>query len=296
MTDKEGKKLYSIGQIAKVTDTSTKTLRYYDQLGLVRPESVDEHTHYRYYTQEQIFRVFLVKRLQSFGFSLQEIQELLAKGDAEAYRGAVTEKLANVQEQIRALEVTFREGLFFVDKIEMLKAATQCDNFDKVMDKNPLLAGGITLEMVEERQVIFTKRTMEHYNNLEISVDRWTELYNRARHDGLAVRGAMILCYPTAAPMEQFFDPNCQVEIMLPIEKAPAERDDVRIFGGFQAASIYHVGTYANISDSHVELLRWIKEKGLQITGPIAEEYLLNPFDLDVQPVYITKIIAPIRG
>ena len=41
--------MYSIGEFSKIGSVSTKTLRYYDEIGLLRPAYVDEENRYRYY-------------------------------------------------------------------------------------------------------------------------------------------------------------------------------------------------------------------------------------------------------
>lgn len=86
------KKLYSIGEIAELTDTSGKTLRYYDTIGLLKPGYKNPETLYRYYTKDQVFNVFLIKKLQTLGFSLKEIQSLMALDAPEQYAREVSKK------------------------------------------------------------------------------------------------------------------------------------------------------------------------------------------------------------
>ena len=67
--------LYKIGDFAKITNTSVKTLRFYWDIGLLIPERVDVFTGYRYYSDEQIERLKLIQRLKDLGFSLGEIRK-----------------------------------------------------------------------------------------------------------------------------------------------------------------------------------------------------------------------------
>ena len=66
---------YSIGELAELCSVSSKSLRYYDTIGLLSPEHKNDDTGYRYYTKQQVFDVFLIKKLQNLGFSLKEIQD-----------------------------------------------------------------------------------------------------------------------------------------------------------------------------------------------------------------------------
>lgn len=67
---------YSIGKLAKIAHVTTRTLRYYDQKGLVKPERVDQNG-YRIYADTQLKKVQLIKYLERLGLSLKQIQKVL---------------------------------------------------------------------------------------------------------------------------------------------------------------------------------------------------------------------------
>ncbi|MEE1132542.1 MAG: MerR family transcriptional regulator [Caryophanon sp.] len=67
-------KLYTIGEIAKLTNLSIQTLRYYDKMELLKPALVDEATNYRYYTEAQMYYIDLIKSLKYIGTSLEDIK------------------------------------------------------------------------------------------------------------------------------------------------------------------------------------------------------------------------------
>jgi DNA-binding transcriptional MerR regulator len=62
----------SIGQLAKEAKVSNRTVRYYEELGLIVPKSRGENR-YRYYDESHIDRLNLIKMLQESGFALKEI-------------------------------------------------------------------------------------------------------------------------------------------------------------------------------------------------------------------------------
>jgi len=64
--------MYSIGQIAKIAKVSNRTLRYYEELGLIAPKSRGENR-YRYYDDSHLQRLNTIKMLQESGFALKEI-------------------------------------------------------------------------------------------------------------------------------------------------------------------------------------------------------------------------------
>lgn len=65
--------LLSIGELVKICNVSHKTLRYYDQLGLLKPALINQSNNYRFYKQSQITRLTAIKQLQELGISLADI-------------------------------------------------------------------------------------------------------------------------------------------------------------------------------------------------------------------------------
>lgn len=71
-----GEKLFSIGEVSKMTKLSVRTLRYYDEIGLLKPSSYTEGNH-RLYTEKDVVVLRKIMFLKKFGFSLQKIKEQL---------------------------------------------------------------------------------------------------------------------------------------------------------------------------------------------------------------------------
>lgn len=69
--------MYSIGQIARMANVSNRTLRYYEELGLIAPETRGQNR-YRYYSESHLRRLNTIKMLQDSGFALKEIVAALS--------------------------------------------------------------------------------------------------------------------------------------------------------------------------------------------------------------------------
>lgn len=81
-----------IGEVAERIGLSQTTLRHYDQAGLVVP-SARSQGGFRLYTEDDVARLLLVRRMKPLGFSLDEMRELLATVEAlcgEALPGEAT--------------------------------------------------------------------------------------------------------------------------------------------------------------------------------------------------------------
>jgi DNA-binding transcriptional MerR regulator len=86
-----------IGDFSRLSQTPVSTLRYYDEIGLLKPVEVDHFTGYRYYTFDQLARLQRLLALKSLGFSLEEIGHLLADGlSTRQYHAMLLRKRADL--------------------------------------------------------------------------------------------------------------------------------------------------------------------------------------------------------
>ncbi|MCD2254037.1 MerR family transcriptional regulator [Listeria marthii] len=76
--------LFSIGEMAKISQLSIQRLRYYDKIGLLVPAFTDPASGYRYYKTAQEEQLNLIQALQYMGFSLQELKQYLDKNTSES--------------------------------------------------------------------------------------------------------------------------------------------------------------------------------------------------------------------
>jgi DNA-binding transcriptional MerR regulator len=65
-----------VGQAAKATGTTARTIRYYEELGLLQPMRTAARGA-RLYSDAELRRIHTIKRLQAFGFTLSDIREML---------------------------------------------------------------------------------------------------------------------------------------------------------------------------------------------------------------------------
>ncbi|MBW2186274.1 MAG: MerR family transcriptional regulator [Deltaproteobacteria bacterium] len=77
------KNKYSIGEVSKNCNISTKALRYYDKLGLIKSKR-DDINNYRYYSKEALLAVPVIKYYKQMGFTLEEMKYFIeGKVDVE---------------------------------------------------------------------------------------------------------------------------------------------------------------------------------------------------------------------
>lgn len=99
---------YTVGQLAKVTDTKAVTIRYYEQQGLL-PSATRTPAGYRLYTETERDRLLFIRRSRGLGFSLDDVRELLGLADRKNHSCAAVDakvelQLAQVRARIRDLQ------------------------------------------------------------------------------------------------------------------------------------------------------------------------------------------------
>ncbi len=101
-------KLLKIGEVAETSGLPVKTIRYYEEIGLLIPTVQRSESQYRLFQAEVLNRLAFIKRSQALGLNLKEIQQILAVHDhGELPCGDIKQhleaKVADISHQIDAL-------------------------------------------------------------------------------------------------------------------------------------------------------------------------------------------------
>jgi MerR-like DNA binding protein len=73
-------RMIRIGDFSRLSQVSIKTLRYYDEMGLFKPNNIDRFTGYRYFSASQLPRLNRIRALRDPGLSLDQIAQVLDEG------------------------------------------------------------------------------------------------------------------------------------------------------------------------------------------------------------------------
>jgi DNA-binding transcriptional MerR regulator len=95
--------MFVIGTVARLAQVSVRTLRYYDEIGLLRPVWVDPATGYRWYDPDQLHRLHRILALRDLGVRLVDIGRLLDEDVAVAdLRGILLLRRAEAHDRLAA--------------------------------------------------------------------------------------------------------------------------------------------------------------------------------------------------
>ena len=123
--------MFQIGEFAQIAQVSGRQLRYYDQLGLLRPVRTDPQTGYRYYSIRQLPRLNRILALKELGLTLDQIGALLENEISPTeLRGMLAMKRAQVEQSLRAEESRLRH---IESRIEQIDRQGDIKDYDVVV-------------------------------------------------------------------------------------------------------------------------------------------------------------------
>lgn len=122
--------MYRIGEFSKIVGISVRTLRYYDEQGILKPNETDNFTKYRYYSDENILECELIKLLKSVDFTLNEI--ILYKNNLDD--NAIKKKRKEIEEKIKLLRKKHNILSLMSEDLKKEKIRVRCKgNEEKVL-------------------------------------------------------------------------------------------------------------------------------------------------------------------
>jgi DNA-binding transcriptional MerR regulator len=142
-------RLLTIGQLAQATGVSAKTIRYYEQVGVL-PVPSRSGAGYRQYAQGDVHRLLFVRRARALGLSLATLKTLVAELDGGAYltmrprlHTLVTEQLHTVQQQIAEFQLLEQQLAQVLRRLKSAASAPhsnrcQCLDLDILEGRQPL--------------------------------------------------------------------------------------------------------------------------------------------------------------
>jgi DNA-binding transcriptional MerR regulator len=267
-----------IGDFSKLSRVSIKTLRFYDEMDLLKPVGVDHFTGYRYYEFNQLPRLHRILALKDLGFSLDEIGRLL-EGDlpAEQMRGMLKLRQAEIRQ-------TVREEAGRLERVDLwLRQIEQEDNMSKY---------DVVIKKVESIQVASVRGvvpTPPEQGGL------WTELEGYLAGKHVRPQGPCFSLYHDSEHKEHDWD----VEVCEPIQGglAPGGKVKVHRLPAVETmACTVHAGPFMTIGEAYDAILKWVDENGYQVTGPGREVYLQEskPAGNQNDPGTVTEIQFPV--
>ncbi len=148
------KRHWKVGDLAKLTGLTVRTLRFYDQIGLLSPSGQTESGH-RLYSESNLSRLHQIVSLKELGLSLEEIKLALSGGQISPLE-IVNLQINQIKEQIK-LQQKLLEQLRHVSKLMQGKAEVTVEDFTSLLQ---------AMKMGFEKPVIERQTSWERHLDL----------------------------------------------------------------------------------------------------------------------------------
>ena len=244
--------MLKIGEFSILAQVPVKTLRYYDDLGLLNPAYVDADTGYRYYSATQLPRLHRILALKDLGFPLDRIAKAVSAGvTPDALRGMLM--LREVEQEGRVHEET--------ERLARLRARL------RLVEQEGIMASEVLLKDLGPQWFVSTRDVIPGFRTIGGLFGR---LYGALGPLGLQGVAAAVF------HDQEFKENEVDVEVGIYVKHAVAVSNDlgVRELPATSAASLVHHGAFNQMSEAYLAVLHWLDANGYRQSGPARALFL----------------------
>jgi len=266
--------MFSIGEFSKMAKISVKTLRYYDEVGLLVPVKVDDFTNYRYYDTNQLVTLQKIIAFKQAGLSIGDILAILNGGDTLVL-------LKKTKTELAARSKSLKEDIARLDLL--IKNKGEIDmNYQA------------TIKEIPEYTVYYKRGVIKDYSELGEFILGAGEECGTANPEMKCAKPDY--CYVSYLDPE-YTDKNISIEFAQAVEKTGTETDTIKfkVVKPTKAVSIYHKGSYDNLREAYAFVFKWMEENGLEKSEPEREVYIDGVWNKDNEADYLTEIQIPVE-
>jgi DNA-binding transcriptional MerR regulator len=264
--------VFRIGEFSQIARVSGRLLRYYDSIGLLRPQRIDPETGYRYYSAGQLERLNRILALKDLGLSLDQVAPMLDdKISAAEIRGMLALKKAELERSLAEEAARLRHIESRLMQIEQQGTLGDYDVVLKSGAATPVLSARAVYPTFDE--VIAALREISHAVRTQVAA---------------AARENMVVVAHC-----DFDDQNLDLEIGVTLNRVVNK--PVRLPSGAQLAltelpasdTLATIVRTGPLYQSHLafgKLGVWMEANDYAIAGPCREIFLDMPFQIPGDP------------
>ena len=269
--------MLKIGDFSKLSRVSIRMLRYYDEIGLLKPAETDRFTDYRYYREDQLPVVCRITALRDMGFQLSEIGAVLAVYDdkqaLERYLTALEGELSQQQEQLS-------------QRMRLLDTARKRLRKEDAMEYN------VTIRTLPERYAACCRMTIPRHEDEGMV---WQVLCRETDDMDLIPSDP---CYCSVTFLDgEYKEHDVEVEAQKTVKGRYRDTAHVqfRTLPAVTYAGCTFQGGYEQINDVVAALTAWIDGNGYEYAGPMFDIYHVSPHETQNPAEFVTEVCYPVR-
>ncbi|KNF08634.1 transcriptional regulator of multidrug-efflux transporter, MerR familiy [Gottschalkia purinilytica] len=266
-----------VGEMARLHNISSQTLRYYDKIGLFKPAYIDENNNYRYYGIEQFAYLDSILFLKELGMPLEDIRQYFENRNLNTVIDILEENEERIKNQIEILNVRLNS---IQNKVKLIKKYKNINNFGKCRLKRFSKRKMVKLDFKNSRDNIAFEYTIKKLSNL--------------LKDELCLFNGLI---SVILGKEELMTNNYGYwkGVSLLFEEDISEVKEFSIIPEGEFATIVFNGPYENGEEHYHNLINWIKENSLEILGDGLIVTITDASFSGVEDEYITEIQIPVK-
>jgi DNA-binding transcriptional MerR regulator len=267
--------MYRIGVFSKISKTTIKTLRYYDEVGLLRPAYTDEENGYRYYTSDQLITLHKILALRQIGFSINEILYILTGGNEmnilEQRKAEILNELNEVKDQLSRINnyiLEKKEG-YTMNYQAVIKELPECIVYSKRMVIP-------TYESYFELIPAIGEEVVKANPDLKCTVPEYCfNIY----HDG------------------EYKEKDIDVEFCEAVEKMGVDVGNIKFkkINSVTAVSVMHKGSYSKLGEAYSYVFKWIEDNEYSVIDHPRESYIDGIWNKEMEEDWLTELQIPVR-
>lgn len=276
------KKIFSIGETAKLCNVSAQTLRFYDKTGILKPKIVNKENGYRYYSLGQIEALDTIKYLKYIGMPLEEIKNYLAEKSLE-------NTINLLEKQIEITERKIEDLTYIKEKIhQKVNKIKSCINLDLYSNTEAVI------KVIPERKIISSE--VPNINSLTDIIKGMQMIQNILGNNYAAFNGSYSVTVSHENLKEGKFDHFNTVYIFVDDDsKEKLTNHELKSLPRGKYACIYHQGSYEETFKSYKKLIQFIEENEFEIIGDSIEIPLIDFTMIHDYDEMLTEIQIPIN-
>ena len=267
---------FKIGEFSKLCRVTVKTLRHYEEIGLLVPFEVDEWTGYRHYNIRQLRKMNQIVYLKKLGFSLEEIGDIFEDGRELPDFEGVRVKIMECRQEIASL-------LYRVDELEKL---------ENNLTKQKTIMNSVIIKTLPSGIFATHRRKIESYQ----------ELFNLCPNIiGPEMHRLGCECSPVEYCFTVEYNEEYGVDIDIEFFEAVSKKgvdSDIIIFKELpevpQALCINHYGLYEKMPETFADLYSYAEKNGYEISGLPRFCYIDGIWNKQNSQEWLTEIQLPV--
>lgn len=271
--------MLSIGEFSNICKVSTKTLRYYAEIGLILPDEINPENGYRYYSIEQLETMLFINRLKSYNFSLEEIKSILMSEESqdEKLYSALTTKKKEIGNQVQELEKTLEQLNHDLSTLKQGKSImSYLENID------------VQLVEVEKLNLLSIRKMVHEYEFVQEYGNCYSKIFKNIIDDKLTVLAPPMVLFHSA----QFSSSGLDTEFAIPVkEHVTGTRD---FCPGLCLKTVLH-GSYSNLTSVYAKQRKWAEQEGYKSSNALYEVYVNDPSQVASESDLITEVYYPVK-